>query len=832
MNLSALLPALRTLPEYPGLLEHIGRNPVALGLPRAARLPLVAALAADLQRPALLIAARSDRALLFNEELPAWLPSTQHSHSASLRGLSSALGTQHSTLAGTIHHFPEPNPLPYEHAPWGPRTIRQRIETLAALTSPRPADSSFIITSARALLTRTLPKRDYLAAARTLRIGQSIRLDKLLESWIGAGYTSDTIVSEPGQFSRRGGIVDVWPPADTYPTRIELFGDEIEHLRRFDPASQRSGDGVDSVTVTPAREVLIKNGPRAVQTQHIVETQHAASLPDNIAPDLDRLAEGATFPTLEFYLPLLHTTPASLLDYLPDDTLIFIDDWSDLAGTVAELETQALELRADALNNGLIAPDFPAPNLSWSDLQDDLAHLPLIHLGHLADELITALPISLGDHFTPGPRFGGQVDHILDHLITRHTAPDAPTLLVTRQAARMAELWGEHDAYLPPTEHLPDPLPPLAFVQGALSDGFTLRLPTATLSLLTDSELFGWARPEPRRRPHTPEPPRAPDVSYADFAPGDYIVHVDYGIGRYTGLVKRTLDGHDREYIHLQYEGGDDLYVPIIQADRLSKYIGANETPPGLSRLGTAEWVAARTRAQQAAEEVARELLDLYAKRETIPGRAFAPDTVWQGELEAAFGYIETPDQLKAIDDVKRDMEHARPMDRLICGDVGYGKTEVALRAAFKAVNDGAQVAVLVPTTVLAQQHFNTFRQRLAAYPVKVEMLSRFRTHAEQEEILRNTHSGEVDILIGTHRLIQKDVAFANLGLLVIDEEQRFGVTHKERPKQMRTEVDVLTLTATPIPRTLQMSLSGIRDLSVINTPPVDRQAIKTYLTP
>ncbi len=844
MNLSALLPALRTLPEYPGLLEHIGRSPVALGLPRAARLAVVAALAAELQRPALLIAARSDRALLFNEELPAWLPSNQQSHSASLRGLSSAISDQPSAF--NIHHFPEPNPLPYEHAPWGPRTIRQRITALAALTSPfiihtalqariavaghshlhlRQVQVSFIITSARALLTRTLPRRDYLAAARTLRIGQSIRLDKLLESWIGAGYTSDTIVSEPGQLSRRGGIVDVWPPADTYPTRIELFGDEIEHLRRFDPASQRSGDGVDSVTVTPAREVLIKNGPSLKVTP--------PSNPDStLLPDLDRLAEGAAFPTLEFYLPLLHTTPASLLDYLPDNTLIFVDDWSDLAGTVAELETQALELRADALNNGLIAPDFPAPNLSWSDLQDDLAHLPLIHLGHLADELITALPISLGDHFTPGPRFGGQVDHILDHLITRHTAPDAPTLLVTRQAARIAELWGEHDAYLPPTEHLPDPLPPLAFVQGALSDGFTLRLPTATLSLLTDSELFGWARPEPRRRPHAPELARASDVSYADFAPGDYIVHVDYGIGRYTGLVKRTLDGHDREYIHLQYEGGDDLYVPIIQADRLSKYVGANEPPPGLSRLGTAEWVAARTRAQQAAEEVARELLDLYAKRETIPGRAFAPDTVWQGELEAAFGYIETPDQLKAINDVKRDMEHPRPMDRLICGDVGYGKTEVALRAAFKAVNDGAQVAVLVPTTVLAQQHFNTFRQRLAAYPVKVEMLSRFRTHAEQAEILRNTDTGEVDILIGTHRLIQKDVAFANLGLLVIDEEQRFGVTHKERLKQMRTEVDVLTLTATPIPRTLYMSLAGIRDISMIQTPPDERLPVITHVGP
>ncbi len=807
MNVSALLDAFRALPEYPDLLHRAGRDSLALGLPRAARLPLVATLAADLNRPVLLITARSDRALLFNEELPAWLPPDPPPN-----------------FRRPIHFFPEPNPLPYEHAPWGPRTIQQRIATLSALAHPHPHTPTLIITSARALLTRTLPKRDFAAATRSLRLGQSVRLDKLLESWIGAGYSNETIVVEPGQFSRRGGIVDVWPPTDLLPTRIELFGDEVEHLRRFEPATQRSGESVDAVTVSPAREALPRNG------QHL--SGLAANPESDLAADFERLAQGTAFPALEYYLPLLHPTSASLLDYLPDNTLVFVDDWSALADTVNELETQALELRADAIDTGLITRDFPAPNLSWSDLQDDLTRLPLIHLGRLEDEVATADSISLSDYFSPGPRFGGQVKQVLDHLQSA-IGNRQSAIVVTRQAARLAELWSEHNPPLAPAEDLTE-LAPIAFIQGSLADGFTLTLTphSNSLQLLTDSEIFGWARPEPRRRRAAAERIDTPEASYADFNPGDLVVHIDCGIGRYLGLVERAIEGSEREYIHIQYEGGDDLFVPIIQADRLTKYIGSDESEPALSRLGTSEWINTRTRAQQAAEQVASELLELYAKRELAPGRAFSSDNNWQQELEAAFGYVETEDQLKAIAAVKTDMERPRPMDRLICGDVGYGKTEVALRAAFKAVNDGVQVAVLVPTTVLAQQHFNTFSQRLAAYPVIVEMLSRFRSHAEQEKIIEGLTSGQVDIVIGTHRLISKDVLFKDLGLLVIDEEQRFGVTHKERLKQMRTEVDVLTLTATPIPRTLYMSLTGIRDISMINTPPDERLPIITHVGP
>ncbi len=361
-----------------------------------------------------------------------------------------------------------------------------------------------------------------------------------------------------------------------------------------------------------------------------------------------------------------------------------------------------------------------------------------------------------------------------------------------------------------------------------MGEGWNLHTESMSLHLLTDAELFGWKRPEPRRR----QQPRAlpPESGFADLEMGDYVVHIEYGIGRFAGLRKRTLDNSEREYLLIEYAGSDILYVPIHQADRLSRYVGADDTAPQLNRLGTQDWTRTKEHTQRAVEEIARELLELYAAREHIQGHAFGPDTPWQHELEAAFPYVETEDQLRAISEVKGDMENHQPMDRLICGDVGYGKTEVALRAAFKAVMDGRQVAILVPTTVLAQQHFNTFSRRLLPFPVKVEMLSRFRSPNEQRQILFELAEGQVDVIIGTHRLLQPDVLLKNLGLLIIDEEQRFGVTHKERFKQLRTEVDVLTLTATPIPRTLYMSLTGIRDISMIQTPPEERLPIVTHV--
>lgn len=800
MNLSGLLPALRALPEYRAALDALNaaaRGPVALALPRAARLPVMAALAYDTHRPTLAVAARSDRALTLADELTVWLPN------------------------GVVQHFAEPNPLFYEYEAWGARTIRARLAVLAALANSPIPDGQIIVTSARALMTRTLPKRDFLANTRTLKLGQVVRLEKLIETWVGAGYQAVTTVVEPGQFARRGGIIDIFPAADELPVRLELFGDELDTLRHFDPATQRSSEKLESVTITPAREALPKF--RKEKQGERDESDSEAQLDSH----------------LEFDLPMMFP-PASLLEYLPDHALVLVDDWRELADSVAEFEEQAVVLRGEQIEAGVIAPDFPLPYHPWADLQDQLTERAPVRMAK-ADDDQTVATIDLGARFHPGPRYGGQLKPLLDHLRDLHASPDR-TIVVTRQAPRLAELWAEHHAHLSPTESVViwPAEGTLAFVQGALSEGWRLDIPTedapttvhrlpSSVHLLTDSEIFGWARPEVRRRAGRASV-AAPESLYSDFAVGDYVVHADFGIGRFKGLVRRAIDSLEREYLWLEYASGDELYVPIHQADRLTRYIGPDEHPPSLSRLGSSDWTTVKSKARQAVEAVAKDLLELYAKRETVQGRPFGPDTTWQAELEASFPYVETEDQLRALREVKADMEKPRPMDRLICGDVGYGKTEVALRAAFKAVTEGAQVAVLVPTTVLAQQHLHTFQSRLAPYPVHVDMLSRFRSNAEAEAIKAQLAEGKIDIVIGTHRLLQKDVQFKNLGLLIIDEEQRFGVTHKEFLKQKRTEVDVLTLTATPIPRTLYMSLTGVRDISTINTPPAERLPIITHV--
>ncbi|MCY4526078.1 MAG: transcription-repair coupling factor, partial [Anaerolineaceae bacterium] len=394
----------------------------------------------------------------------------------------------------------------------------------------------------------------------------------------------------------------------------------------------------------------------------------------------------------------------------------------------------------------------------------------------------------------------------------------------------LAELWREQESFIPTLNSLEDEpkAASLCFVNGALQEGWRLRSDDGDLLLLSDQEIFGWSRPEPRRSQTAPRP-RAPDRSYSDLHEGDVVVHVDYGIGRFAGLRRRTLGGTEREYLLVEYEGTDMVFVPIHQADRLTRYIGADNRTPPLNRLGRPDWDRVRSKTRKAIQEEAKELLALYAQRAQARRAGFNTDNAWQHELEASFPFIETEDQLRAVRDVKADMQRDFPMDRLICGDVGYGKTEVALRAAFKAVMDGRQVTMLVPTTVLAQQHLESFSRRLAPFPVKVEMLSRFRTREEQAALLPKVTSGEIDILIGTHRLLGADVVFRDLGLLIIDEEQRFGVTHKEHFKRLRTQVDVLTLTATPIPRTLYMSLTGVRDISMIQTPPEERLPVITH---
>jgi transcription-repair coupling factor (superfamily II helicase) len=664
-------------------------------------------------------------------------------------------------------------------------------------------------------MTRTLPRRDFLKASKQIKVGQSLSLNTLLEEWLKIGYQPSDTVLEPGQFSHRGGLLDIWPQSEPSPVRLDFFGDEIDTIRRFDPGSQRTIDKLASVLVTPAREYLVAGKADEV------EAVAGSGLPVLS----DRLSE--------FHIPLLHPLSANLLDYLPQGSLVMVDDLSILESTVSEIEEQAVKLRAESIAEGILDESFPIPYITWLEIFDTLSGHPCLELGYsTAQPLLDDQALSRSDsqadnnlstQFGRIERFGGRLKPFTEYL-AGIVNQDNSVVIVSRQASRLEELWMEHTQ--PSTISSGEILKNPVFIETSLSEGWSL----GSSYLITDSEIFGWERPQPRQRPRPGA--ETPESAYADLHPGDWIVHVDFGLGRYVGLVQRTLEGLEREFLCVEYKNGDQVYVPIHQADRLTRYIGPDGSPPTPGSLGTQEWPETKRKVREAVQEVAQDLLDLYARRHIAEGFAFSPDNAWQGELESSFPYVETDDQVKALVDIKRDMETPRPMDRLLCGDVGYGKTEVALRAAFKAVMDGRQVAVLVPTTVLAQQHYDTFRQRLSAFPVTVEMLSRFRTPREQSQILYALAQGAVDIVIGTHRLISADVQFKDLGLVIIDEEQRFGVTHKEHLKKLRTEVDVLTLTATPIPRTLYMALTGVRDISNLNTPPEERLPIITHVGP
>ncbi len=777
-----ILTQLRALSSYQQILTQVQteKKIPGLGLPRSARLPILAALHADLNLPILLITDRADHALSLFDELGFWVKSPRYL-------------------------FAEPNPLFYEDAAWGVATRRERLQVLTALSAyhlpfaQKPETPPIIVTSARSLMTRTLPRRDFLKACKKLAAGQTIQPDVLIREWARIGYQRVNTVLEPGQFSHRGGLLDVWAPTQSNPARLDFFGDEIETIRQFDPATQRTIEKLENILITPAREFL-----------DAVETQNFASLPRT-----------------EFHIPLLHSQPASLLDYLQPKSLILVDDLSLVEAMANEVEEQAVKFRQESITEGTLPKDFPVPYVPWSELSDNIEGFTSLELGHSTEVESSDQLAVISDQFGHDERFGGRLKPFIDYL-SPIVERGERVFIVSRQSPRLQELWNEHY----PNSTFEN----LEFIEASLSEGFTL-IPNHLIPnsfypnhLITDSEIFGWERPQPRIKQR--QSAETPESLYADLLTGDYVVHIDHGIGKFTGLVQRQLDGIEREYLAVEYGGEDTLFVPVHQADRLTRYVGADGGKPSLDHLGGQSWGETKGRVKEAVQQVAAELLDLYARRQVVEGYAFEPDTQWQKELEDSFPYVETDDQKRAIADIKRDMERARPMDRLLCGDVGYGKTEVALRAAFKAVMNGRQAAILVPTTVLAQQHFETFSQRLAAYPVKVEMLSRFRTHREQIEILLKLALGEIDIIIGTHRLISADVEFKDLGLVVIDEEQRFGVTHKEHLKKLRTEVDVLTLTATPIPRTLYMALTGVRDISNLNTPPEERLPIVTHVGP
>ncbi|RMG65266.1 MAG: transcription-repair coupling factor [Chloroflexi bacterium] len=761
-----------------------GRAPVSLGLPRAARPFVLAALQRHLQRPIVYVTSSVESSRIATD---------------ALSNLSDAPPL----------HFAEPNTAFYDSVAPVREVIAQRSVVLATLSLRADHRPPLIVTSPRALMHPVLPPAAFAQNTRVIRRDAAIHLESALEHWVKIGYEGEPVVERIGAFSRRGGIVDVWSPAHPLPVRIELFGDIADSIRAFDPGTQRSSESLTQIVIAPLE--IAEIGSRQPETRH--------------QPPSGKLS--------------------SLLDYLDDRALLVIDDEEALREAWRTLEEKAQRERETLAESGMTV-DARAPYISWDEFTTARVRVQTLVLGQSEAGTLSAHP--LARQFVNPPHFAAQITPLLDYLKTQHSADDSiKTVVVSRQAARLAELWSERHAAIAAQTALDEPPSgALTFISAALPAGFIWRPEaegqargrTTTFILLTDGEIYGYVRPEWFLRTRARK--AAPEKAFADWQPGDAVVHEDYGIGIYRGLVRLTVNTGtatqpvegEREYLLLEYADGDRLYVPLHQLDRVSRYVGSDDARPPLDKLGSGQWERAKQKARGAAAELARDLLQLYAERELARRPPFSKDTPWQIEMESAFPFIETDDQLQAIRAVKADMERPQPMDRLVVGDVGFGKTEVALRAAFKAVQDGKQVAVLVPTTVLAQQHWNTFTQRLAPYPIRIEMLSRFRTSAEKRAVLQGLRDGTVDIVIGTHALLSQEVQFNDLGLLVIDEEHRFGVAAKEKLKRLRTQVDVLTLTATPIPRTLYLGLSGVRAISRIETPPAERLPIISFIGP
>ncbi len=797
MNLASLLPLINEMAGYAQLLEALkrGRGEELVVL-HAARPYLLASLHRELGLPMMVVTATPEEAKQLQEQLTTWL--------------------------GDVQIFPEPDSLPYERLAPDPFTIQQRIKTLSLFSHlEQGGKAPVVIASAHSLCQKTIPPSLFASLSHPIAQGIKLDMEHLIARWLGMGYRWESTVEVPGSFSRRGGILDIYPPSSELPARIEFFGNQIESVRLFDPATQRSIRPISSIAIVPASEALFPNegiGPEDILAR-LDLSNCQIEVRERFEAEVEKILSGEQLDGAEFYVPLF--SAASLLEYLPPQALLVLDEPEQIEEKVKELDAQARELKREQVRRGELPRNFPSPYLDWEGL--------LPRMGGIGRRLNLrawqGYGAALSLPFASAPDYAGRLSAFLEdaHEMLQKRRR---IIIVSHQARRLSELLEEQDIIAPPLTQLEKPPPPgaIALVEGSLGRGWVMD----GVTLLTDAELFGFTK----KRRHMRRRPLRQAGFLAELTVGNYVVHIEHGIARFAGTTMMSIGEAEREYLILEYAAGDRLYVPSDQVDRVSRYIGPSGEPPSLSRLGTQEWARAKQRVIEATRDLAQELLSLYAAREVIPGFTFSPDTTWQEELEASFPYMETPDQIQAVLQVKEDMERAKPMDRLVCGDVGYGKTEVAVRAAFKAVMDGAQVVVLVPTTVLAQQHFATFSERLAAFPVKVEVLSRFRSEREQQEVIEGLRRGTIDICIGTHRLLQRDVSFKNLGLVIIDEEQRFGVIHKEHLKKLRREVEVLTLSATPIPRTLYMSLAGVRDMSTMETPPEERLPIKTYVSP
>lgn len=786
----------------------------AEGLAAAAKGWLLAGLFVEVQRPILILTYTYEQAERIAEDLPHY-------------GISK----------DQVLFYPPSDSMIYEEGPPDFGVIGERLAALHALVTGKRV---VVVAPINAALRRTMPRNVLQSSCVQVNVGDEFDMDEFSEQIVKLGYERTEVVDRHGEFSRRGGLIDVFASNEELPLRIELFGDEVESIRHFDSSTQRSVDKVDSALLLPAREVLLteenaKKAAAAIKKELPAQLDSLQGAEDKDAPkrlqskiedDITRLENTVYFDEIEFYLPYLCSEEQSIFDFLPADTLIVLDEPAQIRSHWENHEEELVETLINRAGRGLLLASRKHQHVPFeSTIKRALEFRQALALTLLPRPIKWATAEKIVQfESSPMEPFNGQIEAVANQIKTWYDN-GLKVVVASQQDNRLHEILEEYGMFASRLETVSDIAPGIYVAHAPLKSGYKLQ--DVGLMLVTDSEVFGSSRIyRPRKASHE----GIAISSVLDLKEGDYVVHVSHGIGYYRGIHRLETQGVEREYLLLEYAGDDRLYVPTDQIDRVQRYIGGEGNPPTIHRLGGAEWIRTTKKVKKSVEEMAKELVELYAWRQALGGHSYGPDTPWQQEMETAFPFRETPDQMEAINDVKRDLEEPKAMDRLICGDVGYGKTEVAIRAAFKVVTEGKQVAVLTPTTVLAQQHFITFSERLAAFPIAVGQLSRFRTKKEQKETVEGIKFGTVDIVIGTHRLLSKDVEFKDLGLLIIDEEQRFGVRHKEKLKQLRKIVDVLTMTATPIPRTLHMSLSGIRDMSIINDPPEGRMPIKTLI--
>lgn len=735
----------------------------------------------------------------------------------------------------SIHLYPVNELISSEVAVASPELRSQRI---GALMEWSKADKGILIAPIAALK-RILPPQSYWESNQLqFSFGEEIDIDAYLLSLVDMGFERRKMVTTPGEFSRRGGIIDIYPVTEEYPIRIELFDNEVDSIRYFDAETQRSLEKLQNITVGPASELLLTKSDFISSAERIEESltktlkKMKASvekerLIEIISHDVERLNNGDYFQEMYKYINFLYKEPASLLDYLPKNGLIILDEMSRIQDTAEVLDREEAEWYGNLLESKQVVNDSKL-SFDWSTVMDKMDHQRLYMSIFLRDIPNTKPENVVNFSSRDMQEFHGQMDLFKSEL-KRWKKEEFSVVILTDnrvRAERVQQTLADYDMKTTITKDLKLPISEPTIMIGTIQSG--IELTKHKLVLITEQELFKTRSKRVRKRQKISNAERI--KSYQELKVGDYVVHASHGVGKYLGIETVAINKLHKDYMLIKYSGDDKLFVPIDQIDLVQRFVGSEGKEPKLYKLGGSDWAKVKGRVQSSVEDIADDLIKLYAEREARKGYAFGPDTDMQKEFESTFAYQETEDQLRCIEEIKLDMEKERPMDRLLCGDVGYGKTEVAIRAAFKAVADGKQVAILVPTTILAQQHYQTIVERFRDHAVDIGLLSRFRTPKQQRETLAGLKKGSIDIVIGTHRLLSKDIDYYDLGLLVVDEEQRFGVKHKEVIKQMKTNVDVLTLTATPIPRTLHMSMLGVRDLSVIETPPENRFPIQTYI--